>query len=305
MQEFCLPRLHIERLDRAIATPSGPNTSEELHSGAIYRSDGKLLSSSMHRRRDINFTADAADSIDASRVAEYSIFLSGTSIYLGWIFNHYGHFLLESLSRYWSLDTLNMQDNWNFLFHSNDIRTSTQDEFFELLSLIGIPLEKVILLNSTYLVESLIVPNQQAVLNRGISQEILSMYQNIAQIVSCEIKGNTPKKIYVSRRKLPVGSRKIATEATIEREHIAEGYAIIHPQTMPLKSQIATFAGAKEISGPEGTALHNILFALAPGSMRIYTTPDGVRKAINQAYLNSAKGCDSEIIVVEDEGTKV
>ena len=55
-----------------------------------------------HLRRDKDFTLDNPGTLLPVQSSAVTT-LPGRYLYLGWYFNHYGHFLLESLARCWAL----------------------------------------------------------------------------------------------------------------------------------------------------------------------------------------------------------
>jgi capsular polysaccharide biosynthesis protein len=69
----------------------------------------------------------------------------------------------------------------------------------------------------------------------------------------------TPARIYISRR----GSnmRLLVNEAELERALAARGFEIVHPENLPVRTQIELFRGARVILGATGAGLANALFA--------------------------------------------
>ena len=72
------------------------------------------------------------------------------------------------------------------------------------------------------------------------------------------------RRIYVSRTAMP-GTNRVVNEAEVEATMREMGFAILHPQTIPIQEQIRIYAQADVIAGEFSSALHNSLF-MRPGS---------------------------------------
>lgn len=72
--------------------------------------------------------------------------------------------------------------------------------------------------------------------------------------------GRTPSRLFLTRKGVNQG-RGLLNRARIEAMAAGAGFTVISPETMPLIQQIHLFAGAREIIGEYGSALHNSLFS--------------------------------------------
>ena len=79
------------------------------------------MSSSRHLRRARDLTAGNPDEIRFSSKVRV---LSGRYLYLGWYFNHYGHFILESLGRSWAVQETPVVDCYIMHLHAAGGRPS-------------------------------------------------------------------------------------------------------------------------------------------------------------------------------------
>jgi capsular polysaccharide biosynthesis protein len=67
------------------------------------------------------------------------------------------------------------------------------------------------------------------------------------------------RRLFVSRARC--GSpRHLTNRARIEAMAEAAGFEIIHPETLPLRAQIALFASARQVMGEYGSGLHSTIF---------------------------------------------
>ena len=69
-----------------------------------------------------------------------------------------------------------------------------------------------------------------------------------------------PRRLYLSRSRHN-GWHSIANEAEVEATLVDLGFAVLHPQELPLHAQLAMFAGAECVVSQFGSGAHNALFA--------------------------------------------
>ena len=180
-------------------------------------------------------------------------------IFSGFMVNHFGHFLTDSMSRMWyatknhglqvAIIVYNpdaFADDWNF------------DESFQLklLELMGIKKDRILFIDKPTKFKSVLIP-KQSVFWAGYQYNdalLRIVYDKAKQ----NIIPNETKKIYLSRS---AWKSPLLNEAYFEDFFASRGFKIIHPQNLPLEEQIAYIAGADEIACTYGTLSHLALFA--------------------------------------------
>ena len=104
---------------------------------------------------------------------------------------------------------------------------------------------------------------------------------------------STPAKVYFSRRNLGAvrGSglprKAIANEDEAEAVFRKRGFEIIEPETLPIEEQVAIAAGATDIAGASGSALHLVLFNNDPCTKLIELR---TKTSFNQLLISSIRG---------------
>ncbi|BAO43095.1 glycosyltransferase family 61 protein [Thiolapillus brandeum] len=304
IREYQLPRAEVIVCPQALVSASRFVSSEKAL-GGIYNSAGQHLDCSRHLRRGKDFTRDNPPRIST---AEHFQPLPGRYLYLGWFFNHYGHFMLESLSRCWPL--MNPQQFDGYLYHFHARSPEPVARLFEFLDLLDIPREKIHFITQNLRVGELHIPTQQAVLSRAISPGMLYLYQHLGK-TAWERQGRPTDqpKVYVSRRLLPPDMRHACNEYHLERHFRQQGYRIFHPQLHPPQQQLALFYQTTHLAGLEGSGLHHVLFAREPQETWLLATPQRRADAITQRQLDDyrdsrtcilfQKGCPSPLIQPE------
>jgi capsular polysaccharide biosynthesis protein len=73
----------------------------------------------------------------------------------------------------------------------------------------------------------------------------------------------TPSRVFISRARSGRQGRTLRNRARIEAIAADAGFAIVHPEQLPLIDQVRLFAGARQIMGEYGSALHGTIFSPA------------------------------------------
>ncbi len=288
--DFKLPEKELLSLHAACVTTSrhlGPEQAQ----GGVYTADGDYVSSSRHLRRSKDLTASNPHTI---RLSNDMPRLSGRYLYLGWFFNHYGHFILESLARAWAVQELSLVDGYIMHVHAADARPASYlMDFFDLLE---IPRDKLLFLSQDMQVEELLLPSQQAVLSRGMSEDMRRLYHQLGSKAAQQADTDSSRrKLYISRRFLPMDQRNASNEKALEERFRMEGYQVVHPQFLDVKSQLAMYYMATDFAGLEGSGLHNVLFAKDPQGVWMLGARNHLADAITQVVLDEYCHCETEL----------
>jgi len=212
--------------------------------GGVFTSDGEFLEDSIVERglpRELE------------RPVEY---LSGTYIWGGCLFGHFGHFILESLAR---LYAFRQCKNYPILFiNENDSVFHYQKTIFESL---GIKNE-IIRIKIPTSVENLVYSKPGFVLNplHIIDEQINALKYFYFQKnggLNCD---KNSKKIWLSRSNILTGA--VVNEFPIEKILKKIGYKIVHPENLSLQEQIRLISTSDVVAGFDGSQFYTLLFAL-------------------------------------------
>ncbi|MFK7876364.1 MAG: DUF563 domain-containing protein [Paracoccaceae bacterium] len=183
--------------------------------------------------------------------------LSGTWLWGGVLWNHFGHFLVESTSRLWAVPQLRDHIDGILFIPKRPRRGGRvlpyQQEFVQLLGCDA----RIKIINQPTQVDRLFVPGQGFGIGR-ISAGSLPFRQAMADHFASDVAPVGAEKVYVSRSNLRLSLGRILGERELERNLKAQGYSIFHPEDHDLATQIATYKAAKTILACEGSALHLI-----------------------------------------------
>lgn len=178
----------------------------------------------------------------------------GKWLYAGGLFEHFGHFLSESIHRLWRYESTDFD---GVVFACKPTVSSIENlpsYILEAFSLFGISREKIYLAKELTNFEELVVPEQGTVLN-GIPHEWYVKYLKRIQDKTPKFNDNTYDKIWVSRENFLSAGRVLG--AGYFTELLAQnGYTVFKPEEYSLIEQLSIILSAKKIIWEEGSSMH-------------------------------------------------
>ena len=252
----------IERISGAVLAPiTGYRKSEAgtlIQDSAIYYSNGLLCETSLH-------IASSPQHLNVpgpfpSRVARQ---IQGTHIYGGILIGHFGHFIVEGLSRLWAVRREPPVKSIVFVRGLGipllNQRHAIPDYAAELFGLLGLG-APVALHDGPVQFEQLCVPTQLFGYHCMRGHPLFhSFVHKLRQV--CRRSEFVSSKLYVSRSKLEGNvTGGILCESVIEDNLTRYGYGIFHPQDFSIDEQIGLYNHARQLIFAEGSAIH--LFGL-------------------------------------------
>lgn len=173
---------------------------------------------------------------------------SGTHYLIGSAHGHFGHFLLEGLSRLWLLDSLDCSDLHFVVYEPELVRWQ-----LDLLAAAGVPEHRIVCVERPTRFERLIVPSRAYNLHRSSSGAQDRLWQRIGE--SLDEGGDHGGRVYLSRSEFRK-RRALRRETEIERVFADRGFSIVHTQKLPVARQVALARGAEHIAGSAGSAMY-------------------------------------------------
>ena len=180
----------------------------------------------------------------------------GTAIFGGYLFDHYGHFLLEGLSR--MLDERVRETDLPILVFNPTRIERLKPYMAKIFAHAGIDPERIILCNVPTRINELLMQEPTFEI-RGLVRP--SAYDSLRRGGARRGAGQT---IYLTRTGLGPRQR-VQVEARLEEALRATGLAtILSPETLSWEDQIACLADADLIIACEGSALHTLILTGVP-----------------------------------------
>lgn len=237
-------------IEGAIVVPPAKGLgNQSVQRSGVLMPDGRLVEESVTWRGTGPMTI--APTMPTGEIAD----LKGTWMFLGPLFGHFGHFLVESICRIWAFEPLRDKiDGVIYVPKFQNRPDHVANVYRPFLQALGVTAPMVNLEDPTR-VERLYVPVQ----GFGMFQMIEGApeYRDFVRAhagKSIEPKG--AEKIYIARSALPAIRGSILGEKKLEAWLEAEGYEAFHPQKHPHDVQIAAYRAARQIVGVDCSPLH-------------------------------------------------
>ena len=248
--------------------------------GGVCDADGIFVDG--HSQRASSFTPASPAELTVN--AAYSVkddieYVPETVVYGGFLFNHFGHMIVESLSRmWWYLDNCDCGYKFVFISHS----TEKDMKFFEYFKLLGMREESIVLLKEPRRFDKIIIPKQSMYYRDGYKHKAIKVYD----VIRNSVKPAKHKNVYLTRTRLL--RRDTINEEYFEDYYRNLGYEIIAPEQLTLTEQISIIAGANNIVCVCGSLHHHILFA--QNGVNITVLNKVFRRSSVFHWINQARG---------------
>ena len=197
--------------------------------------------------------------------------VEGTYLFGGGRSGHFGHFLLESLSRTWASEAV---PDASILWTDGSSPNKWQSQIFNSL---GLSHRHATLAGPTQF-ERLLVPDP----GYRIQDFFHPTHVDFLSKAQIACAGASGKKVWLSRTKL-AREKQFSGEKVIEEWLVKVGWEIIYPEKLSVQEQLQIFAHASVIAGIEGSAMHSVVLLSKFQAAVII-----VRRSINQNYRTIA-----------------
>lgn len=274
-----------------LRVPAGQQPSKAV-AGAVYTARGLLVDESL---RIGGLYGDHAQSTNppkwkpAGEVEQ----LSGRWLYGGTWFNHFGHFLTETVSTLWPAEAVDGLVFHQFWFGADVL--PWQQTMLDLAGWAGASVRVVG--EQPLAVERLVVPVRPLIPNVLAAPAALSVWERMADRAG---PGAGHRRVFVSRsavNDVERGSGAVRAGRLSDNDHELDdlmrrhGFHITHPEQLSIAEQIQLVKDADVLSGVSGSALHLSVFA-GPDTrvLEVGDARDRPQAVWNQQVLCRARG---------------
>lgn len=179
-----------------------------------------------------------------------------TVIYIGAFPDHWGHFLVDMVYRFWYLS--DCTENYKVVYCSE--KSEIDGVYAEFLELLGVTKERLCRITIPTRYSKVIIPEQGYMACDYYTREYRNTFRTVVE--KAESPGVIPyDKIYLSRGHFADAQGKEIGEKSIEENFLLNGFQIIYMEEMTLQKQIFYLNHAQKIAALSGTLCHNIVFA--------------------------------------------
>jgi hypothetical protein len=292
--------LFVLQLDEAIATRIRARTAKDKKYpesvaliGGIYQNNGEPFMPSVLMRGNQIFQSPRMllnlDNISLSQ-DHYQF-----GVYGGIIFKHYGHFLLETLSRYWYLKDY----DGDIFFHVSPRTPKFYQEFpvwqKEILEILFKNISRIKIISKITRFDKLLIPSPGFIIRKycAIQQsEALKTFSKRVILLDNH-KPIMTEKIWLSRSSLNKGL--IVGESEFEECLKKEDFLIVQPEKLSITEQVRLYNQAKLICGFAGSAFHTLILMNDLKAKIIHFARENI---INNNYkvIAQAKNLNAEFV---------
>lgn len=187
-----------------------------------------------------------------------------TVIYMGRFWKHWGHFLMDLISRLWYvMEDECVEQYWDckIVYDSSE---DISGGYLELLQLLGINEKQLIRIDEPTQFDQIIVPDCSFKPGIMLNKKFKEMYDVIIDnaLNKCDkVDIYKNRNIYFTRKNQRKKVPMEVGEADVERIFRRNGYLIIAPEQYSVVEQISMVHVAKRIACISGTLPHNMVFA--------------------------------------------
>lgn len=185
-------------------------------------------------------------------------------VYMGPFMHHWGHFLVDCLTRAWWLASrvnVLLSDAKILFLNIDDL--DIDSVYLEFMGLFGVRKDRIVKITEPTRFKKVYLPDEAYIAGGFWTDEFKDFFQKAAQEAFDRYTGKCYEKIYLSRGRWKLGRQKGEFgENEIEKTFESNGFKIIYPEQLSVIEQIALIFSANEIVSPMGTVAHAVtLFA--------------------------------------------
>lgn len=229
--------------------------------GCLYDADGRRVDLSV---RVGGIRGDQAASIDPEILPPEQrggSWLPGRTLYLGPFMNHYGHFITESLSRYWMRNAGPFDHIVAHPFMHNNGNILVRDFHRYLAGLLDLPIDRMAVLRSQTVFDEIVVPEQLWAYNVHVNTHMREVFERIR---GRHTGTASTGRIFLSR----APSWRLGNPLAVEEVFASFGFRVIHPERVKIADQLSLYANCEILASVSGSGMLNCLFT-RPGLMTI------------------------------------
>jgi hypothetical protein len=240
-----------------------------------------------------------SESLGREACARATTRLPGRTLFLGTFMNHYGHFITESLSRYWGPEPADRFDHLvSYTFVHNKGRPFVQRFHRHLTEILGIPIKRVRFLGEPVRFDEIVVPEQLWRYDKYANARLRNLYARIIDRHAAKAGG----RVFLSRASY-AGAR-LSNILDVEDVFARFGFKVLYPEEVPIQRQLSLYANCEILAGPSVSGMHNCLFT-SPGTMTIEV---GDRRSAYaphrvQQIANAISEVDAHFVPMPSPGT--
>ncbi|MGM9660080.1 MAG: glycosyltransferase 61 family protein [Faecousia sp.] len=198
--------------------------------------------------------------VEGSYPTETPEFRDEKVVYCGYLVNHWGHFLIEGVTRLWYfLENDPTIDKYVFFLDENEDR-EIRGNFRLFLELLKI-WDKLEIISRPTTYREVVIPELGIHMRSAYTPKLLKVFDTVADNVVENPAWESPEKIFFSRSQLKKAHAFECGWDMMDNFYEKNGYRILYPEKIPLDQMIHYIRSARVVASLSGSLPHNMLFA--------------------------------------------
>ncbi len=269
-------RLHscekVQSFEKAVILPVRKGEFRNHDFGGVLRRDGTLVEDSLIPGWITGWYDDYDQLVYSKRAV----------VYCGRMIGHWGHFLLETITRLWFYLKYDTPELLYVFTVSEGSEAEIEGNFKLFFDLLGLG-NRILYLNQATQFDYVIVPERSFQFKRFYSKQYIEVLDKvIVRAIELQKRSLYNKRIYLSRGQF---SRALESEVgldLIDNFFKKNGYEVLYPEQLSLIELINALFYASECASESGTAAHNFLFCNQSQHTYVFER----QPAINEAQVS-------------------
>lgn len=223
--------------------------ADAAYMGGACEADGTFAGGHARAMRDPNLSC-----LMSYAVHEESLAKSDESvIFCGIIYKHFGHQLVDTVSRLWYLLGRNLGGMKIAFVMQPGAETSdnpTRPAWRTMLRLLGVAEEDVLIVREPTRFKKVVVPEEALRIRMDANTASADVFRAVRDAVT----PGTARKVFLSRGRF--WKQDCVNEEFLVEFYGRRGFEVVYPETLSFEEQISIMAGAHEIASTLGTMSH-------------------------------------------------
>lgn len=272
-----------------------PNTAETGRAWGIFDEQGRLVPATGFYRGPTHklVMQEPTTTLDLMSVRDEApddVYLYGGAMHV-----HYGHFLLSTLSRYWSISA-HGRGTTKMLVNAGDDAAHwfAYPHISYAFGQLGLGPDDFVRFDRPTRIRRLIVPSP------SFEEEHYAhtAFADLGHIIGAgpgnpsNTRNSTP--VYISKTRLQSGVWRVLNEDAILDVLIKHGVDVVFPEQMSFPNQIGLYANRAIVCGAVGSGLHSSIFAQSPARIVAYNRDPVI--LTNYPLLDAINGVKAEYV---------
>lgn len=215
--------------------------------------------------------------------------LYGDYYFIGSLHHHFGHFLVEGLSRLWAIRHIpeKIKNNLKYIIYEDSVKSYA----LGLLNKFGVNQDNIIFAPKHAILERVFVPDISYKTHHWGSQHQVEVYDKIRDLVA----GNNSSENYVYLSRSNVPDRPLSNEKELEARLKGLGFDIISPESLDIDAQLSVIKNAQIIVGPVGSQMY--LSAFSASSTNVVVCAPSNFYLPDDLLIASMKGLNLSVLL--------